>query len=145
MRVEWLLWLLAGAGLASGAELLDRMAATVGDYAITSSAVFRQLRLEAFLDGRTPDFSPASRRQAAERLGEQQLVRREMELTRHDLYVADECFFTGTAAEVIPVTQIDGRPIGTGKPGPLTKRLQRQFFDIVHGNDERFKEWLTYL
>jgi branched-chain amino acid aminotransferase len=66
-------------------------------------------------------------------------------LSRDELYVADEMFFTGTAAEITPVREVDKRAIGAGKPGPLTKRLQRQFFDIVHGNDERFKEWLTYL
>lgn len=60
---------------------------------------------------------------------------REMELTRHDLYVADECFLTGTAAEVIPVNQIDGRPIGTGKPGPVTRQIIADFRELVkHGN-----------
>jgi branched-chain amino acid aminotransferase len=70
---------------------------------------------------------------------------REETLSRDELYIADEMFFTGTAAEITPVREVDKRAIGTGKPGPLTKRLQRQFFDIVHGSDERFKEWLTYL
>lgn len=56
---------------------------------------------------------------------------REMELTRHDLYVADECFLTGSAAEVIPVTTIDGRPIGTGQPGPLTRQLIADFRELV--------------
>jgi branched-chain amino acid aminotransferase len=70
---------------------------------------------------------------------------REEPLSRDELYIADEMFFTGTAAEITPVREVDKRAIGTGKPGPLTKRLQRQFFDIVHGKDERFKEWLTYL
>ncbi len=59
---------------------------------------------------------------------------REMDLTRNDLYVADECFLTGTAAEVIPVTQIDGRPIGTGKPGSITRQLISDFHELVkHG------------
>jgi branched-chain amino acid aminotransferase len=70
---------------------------------------------------------------------------REEPLSRDELYIADEMFFTGTAAEITPVRELDRRPIGASKPGPLTKRLQRQFFDIVHGKDERFKEWLTYL
>ncbi len=56
---------------------------------------------------------------------------REMELTRHDLYVADECFLTGSAAEVIPVTQIDGRPVGAGAPGPITRRLIADFRELV--------------
>jgi branched-chain amino acid aminotransferase len=70
---------------------------------------------------------------------------REEALSRDELYIAEEIFFTGTAAEITPVREVDKRAIGIGKPGPLTMRLQRQFFDIVHGNDERFKEWLTYL
>jgi branched-chain amino acid aminotransferase len=58
---------------------------------------------------------------------------REMNLTRHDLYVADECFLTGTAAEVIPVTKIDGRPVGTGQPGPITRQLIADFKNLVNG------------
>lgn len=56
---------------------------------------------------------------------------REMDLTRHDLYIADECFLTGTAAEVIPVTKIDGRPVGNGEPGPITKQLIADFHELV--------------
>lgn len=56
---------------------------------------------------------------------------REMSLTRHDLYIADECFLTGSAAEVIPVTRIDGRPIGTGQPGPITRQLMADFRELV--------------
>jgi branched-chain amino acid aminotransferase len=70
---------------------------------------------------------------------------REEPLSRDEIYIADEMFFTGTAAEITPVREVDRRVIGNGKPGPLTTRLQRQFFDIVRGQDERFKEWLTYL
>lgn len=55
----------------------------------------------------------------------------ETDLTRHDLYVADECFLTGSAAEIIPVTQIDGRPIGTGKPGATTCQLMADFHELV--------------
>jgi len=58
---------------------------------------------------------------------------REMNLTRHDLYVADEAFLTGTAAEVIPVTKIDGRPVGTGQPGPVTRQLIGDFKNLVNG------------
>lgn len=56
---------------------------------------------------------------------------REMDLTRHDLYVADECFLTGSAAEVIPVTSIDGRPIGNAQPGPVTLQLINDFREMV--------------
>ncbi len=59
----------------------------------------------------------------------------ETDLNRHDLYVADECFLTGTAAEVIPVTQIDGRPIGTGQPGPITRQLIADFKALVNGGE----------
>ncbi|MDP9173091.1 MAG: branched-chain-amino-acid transaminase [Planctomycetota bacterium] len=55
----------------------------------------------------------------------------EKTLQRHDLYVADECFLTGTAAEVVPVTRIDGRTIGTGQPGPLTRKLMDSFHRLV--------------
>lgn len=55
----------------------------------------------------------------------------ERRLERHDLYIADECFLTGTGAEVVPVTKIDGRPIGTGEPGPITKKLMTAFHKFV--------------
>ncbi|MEC7409090.1 MAG: branched-chain amino acid aminotransferase, partial [Planctomycetota bacterium] len=55
----------------------------------------------------------------------------ESPLTRHDLFVADECFLTGSAAEVIPVVTLDGRTIGTGSPGPITKQLNDAFRDLV--------------
>jgi branched-chain amino acid aminotransferase len=56
---------------------------------------------------------------------------REVTLVRHDLYTADECFLTGTAAEVIPVVEIDGRRIGAGTPGPITQRLTDAFHALV--------------
>src|SRR5205814_1317717 len=55
----------------------------------------------------------------------------ETDITRHDVFVADECFLTGTAAELIPVVQADGRPIGTGKPGPITTRMIARFREIT--------------
>lgn len=55
----------------------------------------------------------------------------EIALTRHDVFIADECFLTGTAAEIIPVTKCDARPIGTGKPGPITKQLREAFYRLV--------------
>jgi branched-chain amino acid aminotransferase len=64
-------------------------------------------------------------------------------MTRDDLYIADEAFFTGTAAEVTPIREVDGRAIGEGKPGPITTRLQRMFFDCVNGRSEKHREWLT--
>jgi branched-chain amino acid aminotransferase len=55
----------------------------------------------------------------------------ETALSRHDVYSADECFLTGTAAEVVPVIKCDGRLIGPGKPGPLTRKLREQFLHLV--------------
>ena len=55
----------------------------------------------------------------------------EMALTRHDVYTADECFLTGTAAEVIAVVKCDGRPIGNGKPGPITRQLRERFHQLA--------------
>lgn len=63
--------------------------------------------------------------------------------TRDDLYLADEAFFTGTAAEITPIREIDGRPVGRGRPGPITQRLQDIFFRIVQGEEEAYRKWLT--
>ena len=52
-------------------------------------------------------------------------------LTKHDVYIADECFLTGTAAEVIPVVKVDSRTIGDGKPGPITRRLLERFHEVT--------------
>ena len=62
--------------------------------------------------------------------------------TRDELYIADEAFFTGTAAEITPIREVDKRTIGEGKPGPITKKLQSRFFDIVQGRDPQFMNWL---
>lgn len=64
--------------------------------------------------------------------------------TRDELYIADEAFFTGTAAEITPIREVDGRLIGTGQPGPVTKRLQSRFFNIVEGRDPKFIDWLEF-
>jgi branched-chain amino acid aminotransferase len=73
-------------------------------------------------------------------LGQQVITKR---LTRDDVYIADEAFFTGTAAEVTPIRELDGRQIGEGKAGPVTKKIQKAFFDIVQGRDAKHKHWLT--
>jgi branched-chain amino acid aminotransferase len=65
-----------------------------------------------------------------------QIPVQETALTRHDIYTADECFLSGTAAEVIPVVKCDGRPIGTGKPGPLTKQLRERFHQLTGVRDQ---------
>lgn len=68
----------------------------------------------------------------------------EERFTRDELYIADEAFFTGTAAEITPIREIDDRRIGTGKPGPVTKSIQDSFFNIVKGKDPAYGEWLDY-
>ena len=67
----------------------------------------------------------------------------EKRITRDEVYIADEAFFTGTAAEVTPIREVDGRSIGTGTRGPITERLQSLYFDVVHGRSEAHLEWLT--
>jgi len=64
-------------------------------------------------------------------------------LTRDDIYIADEAFFTGTAAEVTPIREVDNRQIGAGRRGPVTEKLQTAFFDLVHGRNPKYAHWLT--
>ncbi len=66
----------------------------------------------------------------------------EKRITRDEVYVADEAFFTGTAAEVVPIREVDGRTIGSGSRGPLTEKLQTMYFDSVRGNRSENTEWL---
>jgi branched-chain amino acid aminotransferase len=68
---------------------------------------------------------------------------REKRITRDEVYIADEVFFTGTAAEVTPVREVDNRTIGNGGRGPVTEKLQTLYFDVVHGRLDRHPEWLT--
>jgi branched-chain amino acid aminotransferase len=67
----------------------------------------------------------------------------EERFTRDELYIADEAFFSGTAAEVTPVRELDGRVIGAGRPGPITRKIQSVFFDIVKGKNKKYESWLT--
>jgi len=69
----------------------------------------------------------------------------EERFTRDELYIADEVFMTGTAAELTPIREVDDRTVGTGKPGPITRDLQTAFFDIVHGRDSKHASWLSPL
>jgi len=69
----------------------------------------------------------------------------ERRITRDEVYVADEAFFTGTAAEITPIREFDHRPIGNGARGPITTRLQTMFFDTVNGRDPAHARWLTYV
>ena len=69
----------------------------------------------------------------------------EKRITRDEVYIADEAFFTGTAAEVTPIKELDGRAIGNGERGPITKQLQNAYFDQVHGRSDQYPEWLSYI
>ncbi len=71
------------------------------------------------------------------------LTVKEKRITRDEVYVAEEVFFTGTAAEVTPIRELDGRAIGSGRPGPITMQLQSLYFDQVYGRRETNPEWLT--
>ena len=64
-------------------------------------------------------------------------------MTRDDVYLADEAFFTGTAAEITPIRELDGRSIGAGRRGPVTEKIQTLFFDVVNGRAEKYRSWLT--
>jgi branched-chain amino acid aminotransferase len=70
---------------------------------------------------------------------------REDNLVRTDLYNADECFFTGTAAEITPIREVDNRVVGEGHRGPVTKELQGAFFAATKGETEKYADWLTYV
>ena len=67
----------------------------------------------------------------------------ERNITRDELYIAEEVFLSGTAAEITPVREIDGRTIGKGVKGPITDKIQQTFFKIAHGNKSKFSKWLT--
>jgi branched-chain amino acid aminotransferase len=68
---------------------------------------------------------------------------REKRITRDEVYICDEAFFTGTAAEVVPIRELDRRQIGEGRRGPVTEKLQGIYFDAVRGRSSRYAEWLT--
>ncbi len=66
-------------------------------------------------------------------------------LVRTDLYTADEAFLTGTAAEVVPIREVDDRTVADGKPGEITKKLQEVYFAAVRGQEDRYKDWLEHV
>jgi branched-chain amino acid aminotransferase len=86
-----------------------------------------------------------TRHAAIRMLGDLGIAVREERFTRDEVYLADEAFFTGTAAEVTPIRELDDRRIGDGTPGPTTRRLQELFFGVVRGREERYRSWLTYV
>lgn len=70
---------------------------------------------------------------------------REKRITRDEVYIADEAFFSGTAAEVTPIRELDNRAIGDGIRGPITEKIQTRYFDIVHGKVDRYANWLSHV
>jgi branched-chain amino acid aminotransferase len=99
---------------------------------------------------RTPPLSAAilagiTRDTTIQLLREQGVEVREEAIARDELYVADEVFLTGTAAEITPVREIDHRKTGRGEAGPITRRLQESFFSVVKGNDSKHDHWLTFI
>jgi branched-chain amino acid aminotransferase len=97
----------------------------------------------------TPDLTSAldgiTRRTIFTLADEEGLKVVEKRITRDEVYIADEAFFTGTAAEVTPIREVDNRPIGDGTRGPITQRLQSLYFDVVKGRHPKHKGWLTYV
>ena len=97
----------------------------------------------------TPDLTSAlegiTRDTVIRLIAESELELKEKRITRDEIYVADEVFFTGTAAEVTPVRELDGRQIGSGARGPVTQMLQAKYFDCVQGRDSQHDHWLTFV
>jgi branched-chain amino acid aminotransferase len=105
---------------------------------IVSKGVLKTTPLTSILDGITRNSILQLARAKKIRIVEERF-------TRDAMYVADEVFLTGTAAEVTPVRELDDRTIGEGKPGPITQSLQSDFFKIVRGEDPAYAHWLTPL
>ncbi len=95
----------------------------------------------------TPDLTSAldgiTRKTVMSLAGELGIDVVEKRITRDEVYIADEAFFSGTAAEVTPIREVDGRAIGSGTRGPITQRLQELYFDQVHGRRDEHLQWLT--
>jgi branched-chain amino acid aminotransferase len=104
-------------------------------YAVRDGKVLTPPQTAGILDG----ISRRSVIQIARDLGYEVVER---DLARAELYLADEVFLTGTAAELVPVREIDDHPIGAGEPGPVTREIQRVFEDALHGRGPRYAEWL---
>jgi branched-chain amino acid aminotransferase len=104
-------------------------------YAVRDGTIFTPPHTAGILDG----ISRKSIMQIAADLGIEMVER---DLARAELYLADEVFLSGTAAELVPVREIDDHAIGSGEPGPITREIQRVFEDALHGRDARYADWL---
>lgn len=70
---------------------------------------------------------------------------KEKRISKKELFSADEAFMTGTAAEITPISSVDGKGIGSGRPGPITKKLQEKYSEVIHGKDPKYFEWLDFV
>jgi branched-chain amino acid aminotransferase len=104
-------------------------------YAVRNGTIITPPQTAGILDG-------ISRRSIIQIAGDLGYELIERDLARAELYMADEVFLTGTAAELVPVRELDDHPIGGGRPGPITKEIQQVFDDALHGRDPRYGEWL---
>ncbi len=97
----------------------------------------------------TPDLTSAlegiTRETIMQFAQENNIIVKEKRITRDEVYVADEAFFTGTAAEVTPIRKLDNRQIGNGERGPITEKLQKLYFDCVEGKLDKYQDWLSYI
>lgn len=97
----------------------------------------------------TPDLTSAlegiTRETIMQFAEENNILVKEKRITRDEVYVAEEAFFTGTAAEVTPIRELDNRLIGDGKRGPITEKLQKRYFDCVEGKLSEYQNWLSYV
>lgn len=78
-------------------------------------------------------------------LADEGITVREERITRDEIYIADETFMTGTAVEITPVRELDGRTIGRETPGPITQKMQKMYFDAVRGRNAKHRDWLTFV
>jgi branched-chain amino acid aminotransferase len=104
-------------------------------YAVRDGVVYTPPQTAGILDG----INRKSIMRIASDLGIEVVER---DLARAELYLADEVFLSGTAAELVPVREIDDHAIGAGEPGPVTREIQRVFDDALHGRDPRYADWL---
>lgn len=105
---------------------------------IVRNGILKTTPLTSILEGITRDSIMDIARNEGLRVAEERF-------TRDEIYISEEAFFTGTAAEVTPIREVDGRLIGTGNPGSVTRKLQTIFFDAVKGKNRKYESWLSYV
>jgi len=104
-------------------------------FVVRDGTIYTPPSTSSILDG-------ISRKTAVQLAGDLGVDVVERHISRAELYLADEIFLTGTAAELVPVREVDDHKVGTGQPGEVTRAVQGKFEDVLHGRDERYREWL---